>query len=140
MTSTAHNPWIIMTQPNHQARLRLFCFSYAGGAASNYRVWQGKFPAEIEICAVQLPGRENRLMDPLFTHMTPLITSLASAIRPYLDIPFVFFGHSMGALVSFELTRQLRREQAELPLHLFVSAHRAPQLPDPDPPYTIFPA
>lgn len=139
MNAAAYSPWINIVRPNPHALLRLFCFSYAGGAASLYRTWQDILPAEVEVCALQLPGRENRLMEPLFTNLTPLIDDLASEIRPYLHKPFVFFGHSMGALVSFELTRKLRSIQAELPLHLFVSAFRAPQLPDPDTPIHALP-
>ncbi len=134
MTSSASNPWIYITKPNLQARLRLFCFHYAGGGVSVFRSWQSKLPAEIELCLVQLPGRESRIMDPLFTRLPPLIYALTTSIRPYLNKPFAFFGHSMGALVSFELTRQLRTQQLQLPLHLFASAHRAPQFANPDPP------
>ncbi len=126
------SPWIYIAKPNPQARLRLFCFHYAGGGVSAFRSWQGELPTDIELCAVQLPGRESRIMDPPFTHLSPLVETLTTIIRPYLNKPFVFFGHSMGALVSFELTRQLRLQQVQLPFHLFVSAHRAPQLPNPN--------
>ena len=60
----------------------------------------------------------------------PLIESLTEALLPHLDKPFAFFGHSMGALLSFEVTRQLRRKHAPQPVHLFVSAHQPPQEPD----------
>jgi medium-chain acyl-[acyl-carrier-protein] hydrolase len=78
---------------------------------------------------MQLPGRGTRLVEPLFTRLSPLVRALAHALVPYFDKPFAFFGHSMGALVGFELARQLRRQHGREPACLFVSAHPAPQLP-----------
>jgi medium-chain acyl-[acyl-carrier-protein] hydrolase len=109
----------------------LFCFPYAGGGASVFNSWPELLPAKVELWSVQLPGRENLLTLPAFTRIEPLSTALADAMRPYLDIPFAFYGHSMGALVSFELARALRRERHATPQCLFVSGHRAPQLPAP---------
>jgi medium-chain acyl-[acyl-carrier-protein] hydrolase len=132
MTTT--NPWLTCPRPNPQAQLRLFCFPYAGVGASFFRTWPNQLSPDMEVWAVQLPGRESRLREPLFTHLTPLIETLSEVLLPYLDLPFTFFGHSMGALVSFELTRQLRRQKAPSPLHLFVSGRRAPQISNPAPP------
>jgi medium-chain acyl-[acyl-carrier-protein] hydrolase len=87
------------------------------------------------VCAVQLPGREDRLAEAAFTRMSLLIGPLARALDPYLqEKPYAFFGHSMGGFVGFELARYLRRRQHAGPLKLFVAAQRAPQLPDPEPP------
>jgi len=83
---------------------------------------------------VQLPGRENRRMEPPFTRIEPLSAALAGVIQPHLDIPFALYGHSMGALVCFEFARLLRRQGFPLPKGLFVSGHRAPQLPAPHAP------
>lgn len=121
------SPWI--TQANPQARFRLFCFPYAGGGASIYHAWSRSLPAAIDVCAVQLPGRENRLREPLFTSLEPLIDALVRELTPFFDRPFAFFGHSLGALISFELARRLRSTEQPGPSQLFVSAHRAPQLP-----------
>ena len=117
--------------PNPKARLRLFCFPYAGSGASNFYAWSKGMPPEIQVCPVQLPGRENRLTVPPFTRLFPLVKDLAQALLPYMDVPFAFFGHSMGALVGFELARELRRRHEFGLAHLFVSACRAPQIPDP---------
>jgi medium-chain acyl-[acyl-carrier-protein] hydrolase len=68
-------------------------------------------------------------MEAPFTHLSPLIQALAQALVPLLDKPFAFFGHSLGALVSFELARHLRKQSGVLPVCLFVSADRAPQFP-----------
>ena len=117
-----------------KTRLRLFCFPYAGGGTSIFRDWPVALPQAVEVCPIQLPGRESRWSEPPFTRLASLIETLANVLHPLLNLPFAFFGHSMGALISFELARQLRRETGECPVHLFVSAARAPQLPDPDPP------
>jgi medium-chain acyl-[acyl-carrier-protein] hydrolase len=121
--------WLAYREVNPRARLRLFCFPYAGGGASAYRGWAPALPFDVEVCPVQLPGRESRLREPAFNRPEPLIAALAEALQSHLDLPFAFFGHSMGALLSFELARELRRRGGSLPLHLFVSGRRAPQVP-----------
>lgn len=117
-------------KPTPLARLRLFCLPYAGGAASIYRQWPQHLPAMVEVCPVQLAGRGNRMREPPITHSSVLVEQLASAMRPLLDKPYALFGHSMGALICFELARRLRREGMPAPVHLFVSGRRAPQRPD----------
>lgn len=137
--STA-TPWIQYWQRKPQARIRLFCFPYAGGGASIFRNWSKNLPPQIEVCPVQLPGRENRLLEAPFSGMPSLIESLSQALLPYLDMPYALFGHSMGSLIGFELVRHLRRAgHASFPAHLFVAGHRAPQIPDPDPPSYALP-
>jgi len=126
--------WIKRTGQDPQTCFRLFCFPYAGGGASIFRTWPQRLPPDIEVCAIQLPGRENRLKETPFAKLSPLIDALADVLYPYMDFPFAFFGHSLGSLISFELTRRLRRQKAPCPLQLFVSGCRAPQIPDPDPP------
>jgi medium-chain acyl-[acyl-carrier-protein] hydrolase len=133
MPTTSPNAWITCPRPNPQACLRLFGFPYAGGAASAFYTWSDDLPRELEFCPIQLPGRESRLRESPFSHLEPLLEALVPAIRPYLDKPFVFFGHSMGATTN-ELARRLRRKSGPCPLHLFVSGSRAPQVPNPDPP------
>ncbi len=137
--TTKRPTWIACPKPRPQARIRLFCFPYSGAGASIFYPWLDRFPEAIEVCPIQLPGRESRLAEPLFTQMKPLVRAAAQALLPYLDKPFAFFGHSLGALVSFELARYLRREHGLLPVHLFVSGHNAPQLPDRDPPIHALP-
>lgn len=126
--------WISCSKPQPHARIRLFCFPYAGGGASTFRTWGELLPPEIECCAVQLPGRENLLGEPLVSHLPTLLELLVSNILPHTTLPFAFFGHSMGAMISFELARSLRKQHRPLPFHLFVSAFRAPQLPNLDAP------
>ena len=122
--------WFLQPKVHPQPRLRLFCFPYAGGAASAYAQWAGYVPAGVEVWPLQLPGRQNRLAEPPIAQISAIVQALAPELQEFLDIPYAFFGHSMGAHLSFELVRQLRRQGAPLPEHLFVSARRAPQLPD----------
>ena len=128
------NLWVIRPQPNSQARLRLFCFPYAGAGASIFQKWSDELPSEIELCAIELPGRESRLRESPLTRLKPVIQTVAPLLESYLDLPFALFGHSMGALLIFELVRELRRKNCPLPAHLFVSGKNAPQLPDLKPP------
>jgi medium-chain acyl-[acyl-carrier-protein] hydrolase len=122
--------WLTCFQPDAHPQIRLFCFPYAGAGASIFSAWTKLLPQSIELCVVKLPGRESRFKEPLFYQLSSLIKDLVSALCPYLDLPFVFFGHSVGALICFELTRQLRQQNLPLPLHLLVSGRRAPQLPE----------
>ena len=128
-----YNCWVRCPNPNPQADFRLFCFPYAGGGASIFRKWSDSLPPYVEVCPIQLPGREDRLKEAPFTHISPLVQTLTQVLRPYLSIPFAFFGHSMGALISFELARQLRAQQEPDPVHLFISGRRAPQIRDRNP-------
>lgn len=121
-------PWFFCPRPNPSARLRLFGFPYAGGGALVYRQWAECLPAFVEFSAVELPGRGHRIKESPFATLEPLVESLAQAVSPYLDRPFSFFGHSLGALVGFELARHLRRRKGLEPAQLFASGASAPQL------------
>ena len=126
--SPEFNAWITCPVPNPAARLRLFCLPFAGGGATIFRTWARALPPTIEVCPVQLPGRENRLGESPYTDILPLAQTLARQIRLYSQKPFAIYGHSMGALLAFELTRILQRQNAPLPLTLFLAAHRAAHL------------
>ena len=133
MNRTHDNPLLARHKLDPRAVLRLFCFPYGGGAASAYRPWTQTLPPEIDVCAIQLPGRGNRLREPLLTKMSLAVELVGREIAPLLDRPYVFFGHSMGAILAFEVARLLRRGGHLLPAHLFVSGHRAPQIPNTEP-------
>ncbi len=131
--------WLAATPPRPNARVRLFCLPYAGGGASIYRSWPDALPDDIAVLPVQLPGRENRMAEPPITRLRLLVALLAQALRPHLTEPYAFFGHSMGALLAFELTRHLRRQRVPLPVHLFLSGRRAPTIEDTDEPAHTLP-
>lgn len=122
------NPWLPFKKGPSAARQRLFCFPFAGGAASVYRQWLTAFPEEIEVLPVQPPGREKRMRETAFRRLDPLVDALMDGLRPELDRPFAFFGHSMGAIIAYGLTRRLLETGARGPSHLFVSARVAAHL------------
>ncbi len=126
------NRWIAFAKPRPRARLRLFCFPFAGGGATAYRQWSDQLPETIEVMPVELPGRASRFQEKPFRRLDPLLDGLVEGLTPELDRPFAFFGHSMGALIGFELARRLRKGGLPSPQWLFVSARRAPQLPPTD--------
>ena len=108
--------------------VRLFCLPFAGGGATEYTRWQDAFDNHIEVCPVELPGRQTRWREAPERNIEPLVDGLAAAIADELDRPYALFGHSMGGLVAFELARALRRRGRAEPAVLFVSASRAPQI------------
>lgn len=123
--------WVKRPVENDNAKLRLICFSYAGGSSSIFRNWPKYLSTEIELCAIQLPGRENRFNEPAMTSLDEIVIQLVDILQPYMDRPFAFYGHSMGTLIAFELARELRRLNKTLPQQLLVSGRCAPQTPDP---------
>ncbi|MBV7327531.1 alpha/beta fold hydrolase [Chloroflexi bacterium TSY] len=139
ISTQSANPWFRISYSNPSARLRLFCFPYAGGTASVYRTWHQHLPTDVEVCAVQLPGRENRIRERPLTDVDELVQALIPNLLPYLDKPFVFFGHSMGAIIAHELAQQLYDHSGQTPVYLFVSGRRAPFLPETTTPLHILP-
>lgn len=130
MSNTNSNvKWFMYPSPQPRAKVRLFCFPYAGGGTSMFRSWLKTLPTFIELCAVQLPGREGRIAEQPYEHMEPMVEAINSVIGPQLDRPFAFFGHSMGAMISLDLARAVRKTYKVEPVHLFVSGRRAPQMP-----------
>ena len=120
---------VVLPASNPAASLQLFCFPYAGGGASVFSAWRGALPPNVEICAVQLPGREGRLSEPPFTRWPDVAEAATETLMATIARPFALFGHSLGALLAFEVARRLRRERRRAPVHLFVSGCRAPHLP-----------
>jgi surfactin synthase thioesterase subunit len=124
------DPWLC-NFTSAERLFRLYCFSYAGGNAYNFSQWKFKGMPHVEISAVQLPGRGSRLHEKPETDFVRLIDDLAEMMARQPAVPFAYFGHSLGALVAFELTRRLSQEGAALPSQLIVSGCGAPRLRDP---------
>ena len=122
-----------LKEPNSNDKIRIFCFPYAGGGASAYRNWGTYLPNYVGVYPIQIPGRENRITEKALTDMCKLTDKIVSAIHPYLDTPYLVFGHSLGAKISYEVCNELREKQDNAPCHLIVSGSRAPHIPEPEP-------
>lgn len=125
--------WISCTKPNAEAQVRLFCFPYAGAGSTIFNTWSDSLLPEVELYLIHLPGRDKRFKETPYKLLSPLAEALTEALYPHVNKPFAFFGHSMGALVGFEVARQIRSCFALCPVHLIVSGKRSPHLPDPHP-------
>ncbi|AZS50299.1 thioesterase [Entomomonas moraniae] len=124
----AKTAWWRVYQPQPQAKQRIICLPHAGGCASFFKKWTMTLPSSIELIAVQYPGREERLVEPLINNMEQLIDELIIALieQQILDKPYLLFGHSMGGYVAYELCLALRECNLPLPYHLVISAGEAP--------------
>ncbi len=109
--------------------VRLACFHHAGGSAASFNSWSRALPEWIEVHKVQLPGRDPAGPERTHTQVATLIPGLLEKLAPVFAGPFALYGHSLGALVAFELARALRAAGGPAPLALFVSGRRAPQVP-----------
>lgn len=125
---------IIRPRPDSLASIRLFCIAAAGSSASAFFEWGRLLPPEIELCAIQLPGRQQRAGERPYTRMALALLEVRAAIAGYLDRPFGIFGTCTGALLGYELAQRLRGEPGAALLGLFVACCRAPHLPDRDAP------
>src|SRR5262249_45449331 len=130
-SSVVSELWVSCSKPNPQARVRLFCFPYAGAGSSMFHIWTNLLLPEVEVYLIHLPGRDKRINEQPYKLLLPLAEVLATALGPYLNKSFAFFGHSLGGLLAFETVRQLRRQQAAQPVHLFISARFPPHKADP---------
>jgi medium-chain acyl-[acyl-carrier-protein] hydrolase len=132
MAKTA-DAWFQYSRAGEPIELNMFCFPYAGGSALVFKKWADLLPSTVQVISVELPGRGARLREPVLVSLPSLIDKLEEVILPLLDKPFVFFGHSMGAMIAFELTRTLRRKCGREPRALFVAGRRAPHIPNNEP-------
>jgi medium-chain acyl-[acyl-carrier-protein] hydrolase len=122
--------WFFVPRRLANPRVRVFCFPYAGGSATLFRDWPKELPGDVELIGVQLPGRAFRLKDPPFTQMSSLLDELENQLGPHLDVPFVFWGHSFGAILAYELIRRFEKQGRTLPLMAILSGRKAPHLPN----------
>lgn len=128
-----NNKLFIIPKPISSPRLRLFCFPYAGGSARTYLDWAAYFNDDIEIVAVQPPGRATRIGETLYEDLPSLVDELIAQAAFITQIPYVFIGHSLGCRVAFELACQLQSRAYPIPVHFFASGCPAPHLKDNNP-------
>lgn len=120
-----------LRQLNPRAPITCFCFPYAGGNSSVFYSWCGLLAPFVEVCMATLPGRGARFAESPYRTFQHLLKDLAFQIIPLVSKPFVAFGHSLGAIVAYELVHTLYVEHGIRSSHLFVSGTAAPHLPDP---------
>lgn len=125
MTAPIAGRWFV-NGPARPGSRRLFCFPHGGGSAAEFVRWARHLP-DVELSAVQLPGRGTRLSEPVLTRMDDLVEAIVTAMPT--GAPYSIFGHSLGGLVAYEVTKALRRAGLRLPEHLVVSGYPAPSLP-----------
>ncbi|SNQ51933.1 Oleoyl-ACP hydrolase [Frankia canadensis] len=123
--------WLRRFQPGPADGPRLLCFPHAGGSASYFVPLARALSPVAEVLSVQYPGRQDRRAEPPFTAIAPLADALAEVISGLNDRPLAFFGHSMGAIVAFEVTRRLAASATAgrtvpEPFVLLASGRRAP--------------
>jgi surfactin synthase thioesterase subunit len=118
--------WLRRFGSTADGRIRLLCFHYAGGSASMFRDW--RLSDDVDVVAVQLPGRDTRLAEPPYRHMDPLVADLIPVLTPLLDRPFACYGSSMGARVALATAHALRAAGLPVPTALYVASSAAPRL------------
>ncbi|WP_394850983.1 alpha/beta fold hydrolase [Pendulispora brunnea] len=124
--AAGYERWFLSTRRNPDAKVRLFCFPYAGGSPWVYRDWSTLAGRDLEVFTMCLPGRASRQHERPIVDMRALVAALCEAMRDGLEKTYAFFGHSLGALVAFELAFELQRIGAPPPRRLFVSGCAAP--------------
>jgi surfactin synthase thioesterase subunit len=115
------DPRVYRPAPRADAAFRLFCFPYAGAGAPVYRLWPQYLPDTVELIAFHPAGRGHRLREAPLDSIDGMVAATLDAFEPWMDRPFAFFGHSLGAIVASEAARVLQA-QGRAPAHLFVSA------------------
>jgi medium-chain acyl-[acyl-carrier-protein] hydrolase len=118
--------WFVIPKPNPKAKLRIFCFPYAGGNVTTFYPWIDKLNSDTELVLVHLPGRTSRLFEDSFSSMDKLINELITIMPSLLSKPYILFGHSMGSRVAFELVYQFMKLNIKLPIHFIASGSGAP--------------
>ena len=126
---SAHERWFTRFSKPAPGQLRLFCFPYAGGDAQVFRNWAAELGRGIDVIGVTYPGRGKRFGEALTHDMSTLVDAMVLAIRPLLDRPFAFYGHSNGALVAYELAKQVSDRLMRRPEFMCLGAKRSPSLP-----------
>jgi medium-chain acyl-[acyl-carrier-protein] hydrolase len=134
MSGEEKNKWLPFRKTASHATLRLLCLPHAGGGAASFRAWGEALAPELEVLAVEYPGRLSRHHEEPVSEVGELVSRLADGLERELCGRYALFGFSFGSLLAFELAREIRRRRLPEPQHLFVAARGAPQLRSPYPP------
>jgi surfactin synthase thioesterase subunit len=129
MTGSANieGEWIHRFHPTDSSEFRMVCFPHAGGAASYYYPWSEALAPDMDTLAVQYPGRQDRRAEGCITSLAELADRTYAALRRTEDgRPTVFFGHSMGSILAFEVARRYQDDTGTPPARLFASGYPAP--------------
>jgi medium-chain acyl-[acyl-carrier-protein] hydrolase len=137
--SAQRTPWILGDRSNPEASCRLFCLPHSGSGASQFALWRKHLPPTLDICPIQLPGRENRFREVPLIQIHQIVKILSEELESYFDRPYILYGYSWGAIIVFELARQLRRLGVPPAISLYALARIAPHLPKTDPPLRHLP-
>lgn len=121
----AQAEWMVKFGTSRQSWLNLICLPFAGGGSAIFRSWPEGLASDVAVWAARLPGRENRLLEQPYTDAHELVAALLPAIRPLTDRPYAVFGHSMGALLAYEVARELVALGARQPVCLIVAGNNA---------------
>ena len=121
-----HDAWLLRSCPVSPPRMRLYCFGYACGGASAFETWSDRLDSRIEVCRLQLPGRENRRDEPPVVRLDAVYRVFEQISQQGDPLPFAFFGYCMGGRIALAVARHLRRQQLPLPSALFIAATREP--------------
>jgi surfactin synthase thioesterase subunit len=120
--------WIRALGPTSDVRARLFCLPYAGGGPATFRPWLKHLPSGMQLCCLELPGRESRILEKPLNDIHRLIAHIQASILTRLDRPYMIFGHSFGAIVGFELLQNLAAGGYPPPALFMASGAAAPHL------------
>lgn len=121
--------WILRPKYQRNAKMRLFCFPYAGSSGMvSYKFLVDSLPNSIEVCPIELPGRGLLINEKLISNLDEVVNGISEEMKDFFDLPFVFFGHSMGALISYELTHKIYALYNRTPQKLYISAYRVPSI------------
>jgi surfactin synthase thioesterase subunit/acyl carrier protein len=126
-SKTEGEGWLVFPRPNPLAKVRLFCFPYAGGNAAVYRPWVESLRPDIELVAVDPPGRAARVHERPIDDFDAFFDALLPAMARLTDRPMAFYGHCLGGITLYEAARRLRAQRGFELRHLFVSSSRAPR-------------
>jgi surfactin synthase thioesterase subunit/acyl carrier protein len=128
LAETNTSSWLARRAPRDDARMRLFCFPYAGGGPAVYSRWSESVPEWVDVVAIDLPGRGHRIDEGALDSITAAADAIVPQILAFLDRPFALFGHCMGAILMYEVAQRLEQKHGKAAAHIFASGCMAPHL------------